>query len=348
MTDGLILPTEQEVRNLAFGLFKARGGQDGWDVADWVMAERAARFHKNYERVLLYHFDTDDRTMLGTAPGQSCRFCGRSAPAVSFRQVKHAVPELLGNRSIFVQYECDDCNQFFGRVLEDSLGKMLSGVRTLLLMRGKRGIPSFKTNRKLTRIDVEDGVLKIQQSTSDPIVTVDQEANSAAFNPTTQPFTPLAVYKCFARLGLSLMPESVVAHYSATNNWIREPDHTIDAATFSNAFAFRATTPGPLPDRYGWVELYKRRHESLRIPYIVMVLVSKNITFQTYIPLGDLDQHLSDQQVTIPRFPAGINCGYEFGETTFVNMRLSSPTPITADVSVNLQGGDMRRSLAQD
>ena len=57
--------------------------------------------------------------ILGKNEAQRCRFCGGYSPGVSFQQQAHAIPEALGNKTLFTSYECDNCNQKFGRGIEN-------------------------------------------------------------------------------------------------------------------------------------------------------------------------------------------------------------------------------------
>ena len=67
--------------------------------------------------------------VLGKTGIQSCRFCGGSSPEVSFQQEAHAIPEALGNKTLFTSYECDNCNQKFGRGIENDLGNWSKPMR---------------------------------------------------------------------------------------------------------------------------------------------------------------------------------------------------------------------------
>jgi hypothetical protein len=337
----MIPPRKEEIEKFAYDLFTLRGGVHGWDVADWLVAERAVKFHKNYERIAFHRFLDSSKTYLGTKEPRTCRYCGKSAPDVSFSKDAHAIPAFLGNRSVFSYYECNECNNDFSEYLEDHFAKMLHGVRTTLRIRGRKTVPSYKTPKKLTRIDVVGDRLEVSQNVIDPVADIDQDDVSARFGLETQPFVPLAVYKCLSKIAISVMPEAELRHFVHTIEWINDRDIANGAGTFKDAYAYRALTPGPLPDRYGWAQLFRRRHDSFRVPYMVLVVVCMNLTFQIYIPLCSKNQHLLGQQIVAPMFPAGINCGYEYGETEFVNMKLASPTPITSDVSVNLHAGDM-------
>lgn len=50
-----------------------------------------------------------EKIVLGDTENRTCRFCGLHEPRVTFRHEAHAIPEALGNRSIFTNYECDSC-----------------------------------------------------------------------------------------------------------------------------------------------------------------------------------------------------------------------------------------------
>lgn len=56
----------------------------------------------------------------------------------------HAIPEMLGNKSIISFYECDTCNGFFGSGIETDLGNWSKPSRTFSFIRGKNNIPSIK------------------------------------------------------------------------------------------------------------------------------------------------------------------------------------------------------------
>ena len=60
-------------------------------------------------------------------------------PTASFRNESHAVPRLLGNKSIIAYDECDAYNKYFSEDLADHLGKMLSGIQEVRA-RGARTI----------------------------------------------------------------------------------------------------------------------------------------------------------------------------------------------------------------
>lgn len=330
----LIEPKDSEVRRLAYELFELRGGGHGWDLADWVTAKRAARFHKNYERVFFSLLSAPKVVHVAKSDPRKCRFCKRTQPEAKFGNDAHAVPAFLGNRSIFSKSECNGCNSDFSKSLEDHFARFLHGARTSVKMRGRKGIPKYTTPRNLSRIEVRDDRLEIHLDPLDPLGEVNSDTSTATFPLPNQPYSPLAVYKCLTKVALSLMSDTELLNFADSMAWVLEQDHSQRADIFGKAVAFLAFTPGLMPDRYGWVELFRRRHHALRIPYMVLVLVAMNFTFQIYVPLSSKDHHLVGETVTMPSFPAGINGGYEFGETEFTNMPVASPDLVTNTATV--------------
>jgi len=51
-----------------------------------------------------------------------CRFCGLSEPEVQFKTDAHALPAAFGRIGLFSNYECDACNSYFGKGIENDLG----------------------------------------------------------------------------------------------------------------------------------------------------------------------------------------------------------------------------------
>ncbi|MDE0360368.1 MAG: hypothetical protein OXI74_04280 [Rhodospirillaceae bacterium] len=84
------------------------------------------------------------KVVLGDRNNRVCRFCEKSDSEVAFRLDAHAMPEALGNKSLFTNYECDDCNQFFGCGIENDLGNWSKPSRTFARIAGKNGVPTLK------------------------------------------------------------------------------------------------------------------------------------------------------------------------------------------------------------
>lgn len=85
-------------------------------------------YEKNYDVLRTPDFDESSRLLIPNGHGikyyghkenRICRFCGKKEPDVSFSKIAHALPESIGNHVLATYYECDVCNDFFGRNLEN-------------------------------------------------------------------------------------------------------------------------------------------------------------------------------------------------------------------------------------
>jgi hypothetical protein len=103
-----------------------------------------AFYDQNYECIVNWILLPGNKIMLGSKDdGQGCRFCDKRSPEVTFRLDAHAIPESLGNKGLFSAYECDICNQFFGKGIENDFGNWSKPIRTFARIRGKKGsLPS--------------------------------------------------------------------------------------------------------------------------------------------------------------------------------------------------------------
>ena len=150
-------------------------------------------FNNNYECIFSYNLNSNESKIIKDNNGKKCRFCGRKEPEVTFRKKAHAISEMLGNRSVLSDNECDECNAFFGDNLENDLGKYLGVIRTLTQIVGKGGVPSYKTKNKKARIDYTNKGLVIQKVVGDEFLTL--KDNSLIFSAEREPYTPINVYK---------------------------------------------------------------------------------------------------------------------------------------------------------
>jgi hypothetical protein len=111
---------------------------------------KSLKFYDEHFQCLVTAMLTPGRKQfLGDAANKRCRFCRKTAPQVTFRKEAHAIPEALGNKSLFSHYECDACNQKFGAGIQDSFGKWSKPMRMMTRIRGKSGVPTLKKGSQL-------------------------------------------------------------------------------------------------------------------------------------------------------------------------------------------------------
>jgi hypothetical protein len=71
----------------------------------------SAYYEDRYRIAAAWSVRPGEKIFLGDKNSRICRFCGQAKPEVSFRKEAHALPESIGNKSLFTYYECDACNQ---------------------------------------------------------------------------------------------------------------------------------------------------------------------------------------------------------------------------------------------
>lgn len=336
--------TREEIEKLAHKLFENRGGTHGFDEMDWFTAEQLIFFGKNYDVASYYPLVANKKIHLGDRTTKVCRFCGKSPPEVSFRSVAHALPELIGNKSIISHYECDTCNAHFARYVEDHLGKLLSATSSLTMIRSKGGVSSYKTRAGKSRIDVKNGVIEMQNYLTDNIVDLRPDENAFVVNAETQPFVPIAVFKCFSKMALSVMPETDVPDYQHTIKWVLNNDHAVDAEHLKWLTCYNTFLPGPMEQGFGWSLLLRRKDDTALLPSMIYVVTTMNQSFQTILPCTHKDNHLIGNKVEIPPYPSFAGLDYEFGVPVRKPLPLSSPDRIRIMVSVETRSDSMSKT----
>ena len=111
--------------------------------------KQAAAFFELYDVEEIAASPAEEMTGLKEAKNRVCRFCGKRFGQVTFRSKAHIFPELLGNKYLISDVECDSCNHKLG-IFDDHLGNFIGLVRTLFKTTGKNGIPTlFSNNGKM-------------------------------------------------------------------------------------------------------------------------------------------------------------------------------------------------------
>lgn len=67
-----------------------------------------------------------------------CRYCGRTiASGATFKKVGHTISEGLGNKNIINNDECDRCNEYFGREIEQAFISYVDPLRVFFGVQAK-------------------------------------------------------------------------------------------------------------------------------------------------------------------------------------------------------------------
>lgn len=178
---------------------------------------------------LFLHFDTysygflTERITIGEKDKSKrvCRFCGLSGKH-HFTKEAHAIMESLGNKLLFCNEECDDCNQAFEFEVERHLYKFLEINRTLYRVRGKES--------KKHHLEGRNFHIHPDLKTSQPIVYVMQEQsiNDLYKGKVTGRLLLLnngeisyyGVYKALVKIAVDLIPSDRKNRFVNTGRWV--------------------------------------------------------------------------------------------------------------------------------
>jgi len=266
------------------------------------MQEQINFYDTNYFPAVI-HLNFSQKRYLGNKHDKVCRFCGLKSPDTTFKKEAHALPELIGNKVLISNYECDICNEKFSRTIEDHFAKYTGLSRTMSQISGKKGVPSFKSKDKKSRIDFENGMISIRSSMDNEIATIEDCKTQLIIHGHRQPYNPRSVYKCLVKMALSVMPEEEIINFRDTLSWLNIENTENDKIETNSLVCFHSFTPGGHP--FPWITaiLLKRKRDDLLLPYMAFFISFSNYTFQIFVPFSQRDSHILNQKIQLFFFP---------------------------------------------
>lgn len=298
------------------------------------MEKQLQYFETNYDLIQDIHtFQDGNKIYFGNASMKKCRYCGKDSSEVPFQKVAHAIPEFIGNKRVISNDECDICNEKFSMLLEDHFAKFLGAARTISQIKGKKGVPAYKTKKGTSRIDLAPDGLKVQERIDDKIFEIDKENHKLIIHAHKQPYIPVGVFKCLTKMAIAIMPDDELANFIGTIEWLLEPDHQISRFKFSPLVALYSFMPGPNPHRGIKLFLFRRKSDNTEVPYMVFVVAFSNYMFQIHVPSMTKDQILFGKEITLTFFPTPFDIDKPFGEIQRRHLDLSSPSVVSIEYS---------------
>lgn len=270
---------------------------------EYTVAEAVAFYDQNYGATAKGFLDGSTSIFLGPSPGSVCRFCGKKSPEARFENIAHAFPEAIGNKTLISNYECDVCNELFGRILDDQYSKFLGASRTTARVKGKRGVPSYKSPNLETRVDVRDGNLNIQTVVGNDDVILDEENRTLTITSIRQPYVPRAAYKCLVKMGISVMPVADLGDFIETLEWLRIDPPESDSKQLDSLMLLNSFVSGHSAFPHITYLLLKRKGDQLNVPFYSFFIAWGNYTHQIFLPSLAKDVHLIGRSIEVPRFP---------------------------------------------
>lgn len=282
-------------------------------------------WEENYS--IIFDCNILEKIKLGNI-GDKCRFCGKSYPEVTFRNIAHAIPELLDNDKLFSFYECDICNHKFGETIEDHFSKYLFPYRVGSLILGKKGKISYKVDEK-NRLDVSDGHFNVRESTTGSIFE-NVDDHTCILKIKRQTYIPIMVYKALVKIALTAIPDEELYNLHNTIEWLSKKEKSIE--DFFGQFVMMRFFAGQKPFPYMKIIIFKRIRDDIEKPMYQIALNFNNYNFQYIIPCILKDGNLNGKVINIRSFPTFLDIGDYPNQIGYGLLDLSSHIPVKNEI----------------
>ncbi|MHC5541350.1 DUF2934 domain-containing protein, partial [Singulisphaera rosea] len=126
----MAFPTFDQIERAAYHRWERRGYSHGEHHGDWFASEQDLLFSMNYEVVAHYGLSGLARQVVGDRKRPVCRFCERAKPSANFSDNALALPEAIGNTSLFSAETCEECRSLFEEEVDPGLVEFLRSSRS--------------------------------------------------------------------------------------------------------------------------------------------------------------------------------------------------------------------------
>lgn len=280
-----------------------------------------------YQVIAVFHLNKEKEIMLSDNENpRKCRFCGRSYPEVTFRKTAHAISQMVENRFLKSDYECDVCNGIFSGY-ETDFSAFMNLYHTMFMIHGKGGIPKFKNgSSNFSKIQVVDNSIQVQiKEDEEPLVIweEDDKANNSIKIVGKRTYTPCNVLKAIVKMALSIAPKEEMPNFSQTIDWLMNRNCEglmlpVVLRMYRNQLPFTSC-----------FLLKKKEDITVACPEYMFVLAYRNIVIQAAIPFIEADKKYKGQQVNFPILPTPLD---DYQKPFFIqNIRLSSSEKVRGE-----------------
>ncbi len=213
-----------------------------------------------------------------------CRFCGRryKPKEVTFEKEAHAISEALGNKYIFLNEECDTCNEYFSKTIEPAIIEYVNLFRVFYGVRGKKRIKEVRgKNFRLIPNHGSNGMELLVDDTA--IIEYKEGIPTKLRLILNQKLIKQDVYKALCKFSLSIIDSKDLIYFRNTLRWIRGcvfyPQLPPIAVSITPAFF----TNEP------FILAFIRKTDDRKLPFAVGELHFTTMTFVYIIPTFDED-----------------------------------------------------------
>lgn len=210
---------------------------------------------------------------------RTCRFCGRRYGQTSFSNYSHLVPQLIGNTSMYSDFECDECNLIFSSY-ENDLAEFLGISRSIIGMAGEKKTKGFVA-RRLTaksRSFIGNNILIIAPE------DVKRDGNKTTITYSKNAFVPANVYKALLKSALSLINEvEIKENYQYALDYLAGKIF-INEGAMIGGYKLSFNLSFPLH-----IYMFQKKETQDKIPTHVMAFYFQNQIILFPLPLHRLD-----------------------------------------------------------
>ncbi len=323
--------------------------------------------HEDYEEVMKkfashynlmsvhFSFESNMKTLKSKAK-RVCRFCGKDSSATKFKKVAHLMPEMIGNKGLFSDFECDTCNEYFGKEFENDLANYLGISRTLTRTKTKKKVSAFTAPGKAIKaksesiLDQETLVISRDDS-SNRTINVDRENGIITLKIKKNPFRPVRVYKALLKIALSLIPEKeITKDYLASIYFLMNDNNiNLNGCVVNGYILPLSLTYTPHAYLFRKKSLYDKVHTH------VLALYFQNMIFALPVPLNRNDAffYSSTVPITFPLYPPLFTQGINHKEMRIdrFDQDFSSEKPIKDledEIILKLNPDDLNEAVAHN
>ncbi len=266
-------------------------------------SEGNAYFEENYQIVAGWCLQPSEKLFLGDRNKPKCRFCGKSKPEVSFLQKAHAIPESIGNKSLFTYYECDNCNKAFGHGCENDFGNWSLPMRTMARISGNNGIPTLKQGPNNSwRVEKHPSGISLNLNPTEGFYEDDEAERTLKVHLRRAPYRPAGVVQAMVKMALTIMPEEELRNFQQALDWIK-PGNTLTSLAAPTPF-LHTFLSGPVANNIITVALLTRRCDELIAPYAYFLLTYGHEMLQIVIPSQEKDSNQYGKKMNVRRIPS--------------------------------------------
>lgn len=153
---------------------------------------------------------------------RKCCICNRTEPLVSFKRKNHVIPVAFGNKWLYTQEECNDCNQKYGKKFENELANMFSAQKLIGKVPKRKGFPKIRIPKRESFMRVVNNDIAVSIKNSEREFAF-RELNHATISLSipVPPYYPIRAIKSIAHTLWLILNDYRRAQYKGILKWMK-------------------------------------------------------------------------------------------------------------------------------